>query len=116
MLMGRQDVNRRRNGMRKRSVRPSGNSACRGTLLLLLAATATPAAKDCGECHAEIAEAYSATPMAGSSGRVVEVPRGSFRQDSSNVQYEVDPAGLVWISRGTEKSARKLDYYIGSGA
>jgi predicted CXXCH cytochrome family protein len=71
----------------------------------------------CGSCHAEISQAYAATPMARSSGAVTGgLPAGKFSHSESRTEYRVEPAGLVTAARGSLTMQRQLDYFIGSGA
>jgi hypothetical protein len=70
----------------------------------------------CRPCHAEIFRSYSATPMAKSSGRVVDdVPAGSFRHEASGVEYRIDRNGGVALTKGPARQQRALQYFIGSG-
>jgi hypothetical protein len=71
----------------------------------------------CAPCHAELVRSYNATPMAQSSGRVTgNLPAGSFHDSASDVEYRVEPSGVVHMRRGAAKGERRLDYFIGSGA
>jgi hypothetical protein len=71
----------------------------------------------CEPCHASIVKAYSATPMAISSGRNRSpVTPGTFRHAVSGVRYDISDSGLVRFSKGGARGERQLDYYIGSGA
>jgi hypothetical protein len=71
----------------------------------------------CQPCHAEVVRSYETTPMALSSGRGTGgVPAGSFRHASSGTDYSIDTTGKVQVSRGTRRSERTLDFFIGSGA
>ena len=70
----------------------------------------------CAPCHAELFRSYNATPMAQSSGRVTgNVPAGSFHDSASDVEYRIEPSGVVHMRRGAAKGERRLDYFIGSG-
>ncbi len=86
-------------------------------MMLLLAAQALYVGNNaCAPCHAEIFQAYSATPMARSSGSVTTtIPPGSFRHAESKTEYRIQSSGLVIATRGALKMERQLDYVIGSG-
>jgi hypothetical protein len=87
-------------------------------MMLLLAAQALFVGNQaCRPCHAEIHRAYTATPMAMSSGRVAgDVTAGSFRHGPSAVEYRIDSSGAVTLTRGLASQRRSLEYFIGSGA
>jgi tetratricopeptide (TPR) repeat protein len=86
-------------------------------IMMMLAAQALYVGNGaCAECHAEILRSYNATPMAQSSGRVDRnLPAGSFRHVESGVEYRMEASGMVHMSKGSEESQRRLDYFIGSG-
>ncbi|MEX2263018.1 MAG: tetratricopeptide repeat protein [Bryobacteraceae bacterium] len=81
--------------------------------------------KNCAPCHAQIARAYLATPMAQSSG---VAGAGAFRESfehanftspGGSVRYRVsrDPRGFSFnFDQGGLEGNRRLDYYIGSGS
>ncbi len=70
----------------------------------------------CSECHAEIYQRYSTSPMALSSGRELPALRtGAFRHAASKVSYAIDAKGLVTLSKGKHSEQRQLRYYFGSG-
>lgn len=83
-------------------------------VLFLLALPVFVGNQACAACHADIAAKYRQTPMAQSSGRVTEVPAGSFRHTSSGTQYQVESSGAVRLSRGTSLGEHLLKYFIGS--
>jgi tetratricopeptide (TPR) repeat protein len=71
----------------------------------------------CRPCHAEIFDAYSATPMARSSGRVTDdVAPGVFRHEPSGIEYRIERNGSVTLETGAARQQRTLEYFIGSGA
>src|SRR5690348_2093258 len=70
----------------------------------------------CMPCHEAICRAYGVTPMARSSGRnIPAVGAGTVRHPASRVLYEIDPDGLVHLSKDGRKDQRQLTYFIGSG-
>jgi len=84
--------------------------------MLLFAIPLFVGSQACAGCHAAIARAYRATPMAISSGRITApVSAGSFRHRASEVSYDIEASGLVRFSKGVASGTRQLDYYIGSG-
>jgi hypothetical protein len=87
-------------------------------MMLLLAAQALYVGNNaCEPCHAEILRAYSATPMAKSSGAVQGgLNAGTFRHPDSKTDYRIQSSGVVTATRGALKMQRQLDYFIGSGS
>src|SRR3954469_18374421 len=70
----------------------------------------------CRPCHVEIFEAYSMTPMAGSSGRVADdVAPGVLRHEASGIEYRIERNGSVTLAKGSARQQRTLEYFIGSG-
>lgn len=60
----------------------------------------------CKPCHSRLFENYVASPMARTSGSVASTPPGAFKH------VRIDSKGVArW-----DKSERKLDYFVGSGA
>lgn len=75
-------------------------------LFLALFAASYVGSLACKPCHTDVYERYVASPMARTSGSVTTTPPGTFKE------LRVDNKGMArW-----HDSARKLDYFIGSGA
>src|SRR5689334_11073652 len=77
--------------------------------MLLLATALFVGSQACRECHAEIAEAYSRTPMARSSGAVESVPEAEFT--ASGQRYRIS-GNRLWFDQGSAP----FDYFIGSNS
>jgi hypothetical protein len=85
--------------------------------MLLLAAALFVGNNACAPCHAEIFRSYTATPMAQSSGIVTGgLQPGLFRHATSGAKYQIGASGKVELSIGSQRSERRLDYFIGSGS
>jgi hypothetical protein len=73
----------------------------------------------CATCHREIADAYRATGMARSSGKVERIEaEGSIAHAASGARYKVfRKDGGVWFDfdAGGVRGTRRLEYFIGSG-
>ncbi len=86
-------------------------------ILLLAAEAALIGSQACAVCHPAVFRAYMQTPMARSSGGVLEdLPAGSFRHDASGVQYRIDGASIVFERSGGIRGRRQAHFFIGSGA
>jgi len=96
-------------------------------LLALAGALLTPAPAQelvgsaaCRGCHPQIYKSYFATPMALSSGRVGSGTfRESFERNQANhaAKYRVGPDYTLEFTQAPDsRGARKLQYYVGSGA
>ncbi len=76
----------------------------------------------CAPCHAEICRKYAATGMARSSGRTTsgtsfeKFDNARFTSANGAVEYSVSKAMVFHFRAGVLHGARKLDYFIGSGA
>ncbi len=98
--------------------------------LLLLLATSTvitlPAAPvftgndPCRTCHAAIAKAYEATPMARSTAPVkaANVPSGAYKHPASGLEYRIAANGRVTIRDAAAgiSHQQQFDYVVGSGS
>jgi predicted CXXCH cytochrome family protein len=73
----------------------------------------------CAACHREIFEAYRATGMARSSGRVTGIEtEGTFTHKLSGVAYRVyrqDGAAWFGFDAAGVQGRRQLEYFVGSG-
>ncbi len=76
--------------------------------MLLLAAAVFVGNLPCAGCHAAIAEAYSRTPMAQSSGRVEAVPPARFTTQAGHA-YRVE-GNRLHVAQGSAP----MDYFVGS--
>ena len=77
--------------------------------MLLLAAAVFVGSQACRPCHSAIADAYSRTPMAQSSGRVEAVPPASFT--AAGHAYRIADRRLYF-----DGGSVSLDYFIGSNS
>lgn len=82
--------------------------------MLLLAAAAFIGSQACRPCHAEVAEAYSKTPMARSSGRAEDVAQASFV--AAGHRYAVAGRTLSFEMGSGRAGSASMDYFIGSNA
>jgi Flp pilus assembly protein TadD len=98
-------------------------------LALLLIAAGSPGyvgSKACARCHAAIAAKYSQTAMAQASGPAADLrlPAGEVHAAAANATYSISPADgslqLRFQKRLADgaiiEGAKKLTYYLGSGA
>lgn len=85
--------------------------------LLFLAAPVFVGNGACRSCHAEIAKMYESTPMARSTGPILNnVPPGSFRHKASGKHYSIDADGKVTIRNGRSIEHQQFEYAVGSGS
>lgn len=75
-------------------------------LLLAFMAATFVGNEACQPCHSDLYKSYISSPMARSSGKVLDTPEGQFRR------LRIDTTG----SAHWDAFQRKLDYFIGSGA
>jgi Cytochrome c554 and c-prime len=77
--------------------------------MLFLAAALFVGSHACRDCHADIAEAYSRTPMARSSGAVESVPAAEFT--ASGQRYRISENRLFF-----DQGSAAFDYFVGSNS
>jgi Tetratricopeptide repeat/Cytochrome c554 and c-prime len=104
-----------------------GGRAIIPVALLLSAGAALAASKECASCHREIYDSYARTPMAQSSGPVgseslpESLDHASFNHAKTGFRYRVTRNNTGYSMEfaqadGTQRGAKPLAYYVGSGA